>query len=91
MRVQHKAANGKHKADPGASDYAMGAGDAGGGNGGNQYSDLNPFHRRIMEAVAAHDNEEGMHVTQLVRQIGGDGEEIMWVDKGWRGVRQAGS
>lgn len=58
-----------------ANDYAA-PGNAGAGNA-SEYADLPPLERKIMEIVSAVDDDDGVHVSNVSRQCGGSGEEVM--------------
>lgn len=57
-----------------ANDYA--APGAAAGNA-SEYADLPPLERKIMEIIAAVDDDDGVHVSTVSRQCGGSGEEVM--------------
>lgn len=57
-----------------ANDYA--APGTGAGNA-SEYADLPPLERKIMEIIAAVDDDDGVHVSTVSRQCGGSGEEVM--------------
>ncbi|KAL7420751.1 Replication factor A protein 2 [Cryptotrichosporon argae] len=72
------SAGGAVRTEPGQNDYAAGA-HSNGGSAATAYAHLQPLQRRIMEIVAAEDNEDGMHVSLVSRQVGmgAGGDQVM--------------